>query len=168
MREETNLTPLPSPSRPLRRIVARSLVVNLAFPQIWDAISEFVGSENLSPKVEFFESEVLGILGKTVSFGAVQHILMKLYNGSCVGIGYYLGSTMRLVVSPGTKVDWTAAPRVIVIIRRFNFDELYAPGELDGVGSPEEQRAREKKARKAELELELSASKKEVKIGSSI
>jgi len=99
-------------------IVARSLAMNVAFPQMWDAVSELVSSVPNSPEVEFVEPFHLGILGKKVSFGAVQHIMCSAYKGTGVAIGVAVKSDIRLQPRLGEVFEWGTHHRVIVIARR--------------------------------------------------
>lgn len=86
---------------------------------MWDAVSELVSSVPNSPEVEFIEPFHLGLLGKTVSFGAVQHLLCKVYKGCAVAIGVSFMSATMLQPRLGQTYLWTPNHRVIVIARRY-------------------------------------------------
>ena len=102
-------------------IVARALCMNLCYPQIWDAVSEFIMAKDNGPQVEFLDAEHLLLAGKTVSVRGLQHVLSNICDDCCVAIGYMSGSKLVLVEDPTVPIAWTAEDRVIAIRRRFNF-----------------------------------------------
>jgi len=108
-------------------IIARTLVLNLAYPQIWDALSEMLSPRPNSPEIEIVSCSTLGIIGNEVSIGAVQHMLSKLYFGCAVAIGYMSGVEMTLAPSSGSKVLWTKDHRLITIVRKFRFNTTPEP-----------------------------------------
>ena len=141
---------LPYGFRRLQTIVSRVLVMNLAYPQINDAVTELImpGGPEVSQsardenhnfrvvttcflsicaadalQIDFLGPDQLGILGKAVSFGTVQYMVVMdvgsvEVEGDAVVIGYYEGSELVLTPSPDTKVTWTDYHRFVVIWRR--------------------------------------------------
>jgi hypothetical protein len=99
-------------------IVARSLVMNLAYPQISDAISELISSVKESPEVEFVAAPHLGIEDSTVSFGAVQRILNQTWDSRAVCIGIADHSDFEFAPPLSKKTKFTHDHRLICIIRK--------------------------------------------------
>jgi len=99
-------------------IKSRSLVMNLAYPEIQDALSELIVSVPNTPEVGFIETRALGIQGATTSFGAVQHILSGIYKGRASSIGYFHENKMCLCPLPTEKILWSDRYRIIVIYRK--------------------------------------------------
>jgi K+/H+ antiporter YhaU regulatory subunit KhtT len=110
-----------------KAIIARTMAMNLAYPQIQESVMELVSTQAGTPEVELFSPEVLGIpvneewAGGTRSmhFGVIQHILDSLYVGYAVAVGYILASNGELVLSPSpaTKINWYRNDRIVTIIR---------------------------------------------------
>lgn len=110
-------------------IVSRVLVMNLTYPQINDAVTELIMPGG--PEIDFLGPDQLGILGKAVSFGTVQYMVVMdvggvEVEGDAVVIGYYEGSELVLTPSPDTKVTWTDYHRFVVIWRRESAADIRA------------------------------------------
>lgn len=99
----------------VQAIIARSLVMNVAYPQMWDAVSELLGHGG--PDINFMAPVDLGILELEVSFGAVQHLVGDAYHGFGVAIGVMVGTELRMRLSPGDNIRLSALDRVVVIAR---------------------------------------------------
>lgn len=119
-----------------KAIVARTVAMNLAYPQIQESVMELVSTQAGTPEVELFSPEVLGIPlndFKTTSslsggdnnkktslhFGCIQYMLDSLYVGYAVAIGYILAENGELVLSPSPSenIHWCRNDRIVVIIR---------------------------------------------------
>ena len=99
-------------------IIARSLTMNLGYPQIQDALAELVSSNPTSPLVDFLAPEHLGILGRTTTFGAVTSLVLSTYRGQGMPIGYAVKSAITLAPAPREKFTWTKDHRIVAITRR--------------------------------------------------
>ena len=102
----------------LQAIIARSLVMNLAYPQIQDAMSELLGAKPFTPNITIIPVEKLGVLDRSMQFGTLQHIFQKMYVGRAIALGYLRGAELRLSVPQHEKFTWVAGDRIITIIRR--------------------------------------------------
>ena len=98
-------------------IIARSLCMNLAYPQIWDSLKELFSSEPGGPLVEFLEPAQLGIIGIKVTFGALQHLVHAQYKGRAIALGFAMGSKVELCPPPGHAVKWTTNHRIVAVTR---------------------------------------------------
>lgn len=99
----------------VQAIIARSLVMNVAYPQMWDAVSELLGLGG--PDINFMAPVDLGILELEVSCGAVQHLVGEAYHGFGVAIGIMVGTELRMRMRPGDKIRLSALDRIAVISR---------------------------------------------------
>ena len=66
---------------------------------------------NISPAAS------LGLVGRETTFGSLQHLLNKKYNGRGIAIGYFKGSDLELCVQLGEKITWEEGHRVVSIVR---------------------------------------------------
>mmetsp|Transcript_13606 Transcript_13606/g.27862 ORF Transcript_13606/g.27862 Transcript_13606/m.27862 type:complete len:1028 (-) Transcript_13606:78-3161(-) len=98
-----------------QQIIARSLAMNLAYPQIQDAVSEIVLPDG--PGIEFITCQHLGIAGFKVSFGAVRSIVVTKYEGRAIPIGYVYGPKKTIVPDVNKIIEWTNEYRVICLVR---------------------------------------------------
>jgi hypothetical protein len=100
-------------------IVARSLTMNLAYPQIQDAMEELIGGIPKSPEVCIVNAqELLCKLPVQTSFGALQHIINGRYKGRGIALGYFEGKfELKMCVRLGEKITWTDKHRVVAIVR---------------------------------------------------
>ena len=92
--------------------------MNLAYPQIWHALSDLLRDGEGLPAIELLDCGHLGVLDQVVTFGAVQHIIYKTYDGRAFGIGFIDDQKMTLCPQPGAKVKWDMGDRVIAVVRR--------------------------------------------------
>eukprot|EP00614_Pseudopedinella_elastica_P015233 CAMPEP_0172584816 /NCGR_PEP_ID=MMETSP1068-20121228/4394_1 /TAXON_ID=35684 /ORGANISM="Pseudopedinella elastica, Strain CCMP716" /LENGTH=802 /DNA_ID=CAMNT_0013379117 /DNA_START=74 /DNA_END=2482 /DNA_ORIENTATION=- len=100
-------------------IVARSLAMNLAYPQIWHALEDLLRDGLGTAEIEFIDCGHLGLEKKEARFGALQHVLSPTYQGRALAIGFSdaVGG-FQLCPPPGTKIKFDEGYRVICIIRR--------------------------------------------------
>ena len=105
-------------------IVARSLVMNLAFPQIWDSLSELFSRTPTGPEIVFLDAGAIGLAGKTCTVGALQHLINGQYNGCGVVLGYFSAGDKIMSPPPGQVVDWMEQHRIIAIIRIADYKSL--------------------------------------------
>ena len=96
----------------------RSLVMNLAYPQIQDAVSEFFGTSAGSPDMQILKAADLGIVDIPCTFGVLQVMINKIYFGRGIAMGYLYGPDMELCVPLETKIKWTKHHRIVCIIRK--------------------------------------------------
>jgi hypothetical protein len=74
------------------------------------------------------DTSSLGLAGRAATFGAARHVVHALYTaaaGDSLGCGVAIGYVepphrVCLAPPPGTLVHWTAAHRVIAIVRRLD------------------------------------------------
>jgi len=98
-------------------IVARFLAINLAYPQIWDALSELFNYVEYGPEFDLLSASELGLVNHTTSFGVINHLLDKLYDGHAIAIGYLTGSKMSVNPAPGEKITWLENNRLVCVRR---------------------------------------------------
>ena len=79
--------------------------------------------------------EQFSIMGKTVSFAAVQYMVVMdeviEVEGDAVVIGYYEGSELVLAPRPDMLIKWEDYHRFIVIIRRDSAADMRAKREAE-------------------------------------
>jgi hypothetical protein len=75
-------------------------------------------------QVEFLDAGKLLLVGRKVSFGALQVVLSNLCHDCCVAVGTMVNSHMELMADATTPVLWTEKHRIIVLRRRFNYRAL--------------------------------------------
>mmetsp|Transcript_16355 Transcript_16355/g.19346 ORF Transcript_16355/g.19346 Transcript_16355/m.19346 type:complete len:1124 (+) Transcript_16355:43-3414(+) len=110
-----------------KAIVARTIAMTLAYPQIQASVMELVSTQAGTPEIELFSPEVLGVpineewIGgdRKLQFGVLQNLLDHLYIGYAVAIGYILASDGILVLSPdpGSNISWHRNDRIVTIMR---------------------------------------------------
>jgi len=100
-------------------IIARSLVQNLAYPQMQAALSELLshGVQDAGADLDFLTSHSCGIADKEVAVGVVQRIILELYQSRAQCIGFFEGAKLVLNPRASQKVHWSAKHRIIVIVR---------------------------------------------------
>jgi hypothetical protein len=108
-------------------IIARTMAMTLAYPQIQASVMELVSTQAGTPEVELFSPEVIGVPinedwaggSRKLCFGVMQYLLDNLYNGYAVAVGYILASDGLLVLSPdpGSSIAWYRNDRIVAIIR---------------------------------------------------
>lgn len=92
--------------------------MNLAYPQIQDAVSEFFGTGAGSPDMQIIKAYELGIVDRTCMFGILQAMINKIYFGRGIIIGYLNGPNMKLCVPLEEVITWTEHHRIVCIIRK--------------------------------------------------
>jgi hypothetical protein len=121
-------------------IIARCLVMNLAYPQIQDALSELIAQDGVV--IDFVAPADLGIEGLRVSFGAVQYIVCakEVVDGYAVAIGYFNGAALVMVPDPALYLEWSSSFRVVIIVRDVTPDLPSGdPGDTTGAERDEEE-----------------------------
>mmetsp|Transcript_28720 Transcript_28720/g.64175 ORF Transcript_28720/g.64175 Transcript_28720/m.64175 type:complete len:264 (-) Transcript_28720:228-1019(-) len=98
-------------------IIARSLGLNMAYPQIYEAVSPLLKHTPNEPNVGLVRPARLGLVGLEVSLGAVQHRILEDHKGTAAAIGYSLESNLVFAPDPRTKILWTDEYRIVVITR---------------------------------------------------
>jgi len=108
-------------------IIARCLVMNLAYPQIQDALTELILQEKVA--VDFVAPADLGIEGLRATFGAVQFIVCagQVVDGYAAAIGYFNGPMLVMCPDPREHIEWTSACRVIILVRDVTPDDEEEP-----------------------------------------
>ena len=66
----------------MEAIVARSLTMNLAYPQIQESLVELLGSTG--PEFGFIAPSAFGIDGKNMAIGTLQHMFGQVYKVSAL------------------------------------------------------------------------------------
>ena len=92
--------------------------MNLAYPQIQDALSDLLVYIPDSPEIDFISTEDLGIEDYSVTFGAVQHILSHNFQGFAVAIGYFYKNQLFMCPPQSHEVNWTEDHRIVAILRK--------------------------------------------------
>jgi hypothetical protein len=92
--------------------------MNLAYPQIWHALSDLLRDGVGLPSIELIDCGHLGLLDQVVTFGAVQQIVYKTYNGRAFGIGFINDQKLTLSPLPSAKIKWDSGDRIVAVVRR--------------------------------------------------
>jgi len=108
-------------------INARALVMALAYPEIQAAVSELFddnGSlDNGTPVIDTISPASIGIVNKSVAFGAVQIVVGRIYtNGLIAAIGYFdaaQGNELFLAPNRGSLRLWGPDDQIAVLRRDF-------------------------------------------------
>jgi hypothetical protein len=108
----------------LQAIIARSLTMNLAYPQIQDAMSELLGAVPFTPNITIISVEKLGFVGVEMAFGTLQHVFQTLYRGRAIVLGYMKGIGLEIAVPQHLRITWEEGDRIVAIIRRQLGDDL--------------------------------------------
>jgi len=87
-------------------------------------VDELLDSSTTSCSVEFLEASELALVGKTTTFGSIQHYLMGIFHECAVAIGLFDGSALQMNIQLGKKITWTDKHRVVFIVRRANYNDL--------------------------------------------
>mmetsp|Transcript_24024 Transcript_24024/g.54205 ORF Transcript_24024/g.54205 Transcript_24024/m.54205 type:complete len:363 (-) Transcript_24024:140-1228(-) len=115
-------------------IVARTLVMSLAYPQIQDALTELVGNVPGSPSIDFIHPGDIGILRQKVTVGALQILIHQKYQERGVLVGYQKHGAMTIADSVEETVELGEADRVIII-----YASPYSPPEPGDPSSERDQ-----------------------------
>ena len=106
-------------------MVARCLVMNLAYPEVWHALANLlgvgadgVGGGGPAATIELLECAHLGVDGSSVAFGALQYVLAYTYDGRAVALGFSVDHEVVTCPPPGLVVGWTRRHKVIAVVRR--------------------------------------------------
>jgi hypothetical protein len=99
-------------------IIARTLVMNLAYPEIQGAVSDLITNHARdSPNIMILEPDNLGILGQKANLGMIQVLLARKHNSRAVALGWFQGTKMVICPSFRKMVEFTEEYRIIIILR---------------------------------------------------
>lgn len=104
-----------------QEIIARSLAMNIAYPQIQDALSELINTERCTPEIDFINPRHLGIKrNQRATLGCVQELLFKTHKARGVAIGYQQGNKLFFAPVAHLPVTWTKQHRIVLICRHLD------------------------------------------------
>jgi hypothetical protein len=98
-------------------IIARSLAMNMAYPQIQDALADLIGVHATSAEIVFVSASALGLVGSVLPFGAAAHLVHLVYHGRAVALGRIALADLSLAPRPDEDVEWTANHRLVCFRR---------------------------------------------------
>lgn len=121
-------------------IIARTLVMSLAYPQIQDAISDLITTHEATANIAIVSAAALGLTEDRgpLAFGAVAHLVLEVYKFRGVAVGYLTLNDLYLVPSLDEEVTWTESHRIVCFLRRLAQDPALPPASVEitrGVGA---------------------------------
>ena len=96
-------------------IIARSLVMNLAYPQIYASLDDLFAPDS-GVDIEFMSTTALGIEdGALKTWASIHQAVAVTFKHRCVAIGYFENNALNLAPAMGKTIAWNLEHRVIVI-----------------------------------------------------
>jgi len=101
-----------------QEIIARSLAMNVSYPQIQDALTELIDTNSFTPEIDFINPRHIGLRRNTrATFGAVQVLIYKRFKARGVAIGYQQGNKLFFAPTQHHVVRWSKQHRIVIICR---------------------------------------------------